>query len=832
MFAVRPIRAVAIIAALLAPTLLAQSPDQPRYLLPPPQIVATFDKPPLPQVIVGPTRQQLAVTMRKGNPTLAELARPTLRLAGSRVDPKNNAQHRNPGAYAITLKKIADGSETPVKVPPNANLTNIRFSPDGAHLAFANITDTAIQLWIADTATGQAKMVSGSDRLNAATSEQDSDTCIWVHDNVTIICEIVPPDRGPAPVEPIVPVGPPTLENHDKAAPAPTYEDMIRTPFDETLFEYYFASQLAAVDTSTGRRTLVGRPAIFESVSPAPNGEYVLVSKVKRPYSHLIPFDGFPQDVEIWNRRGEVARKVAEIPSREGVTLTGVRTGPRDYRWRPDQPATIVWAEALDEGNLKNKVPFRDKVMTLAAPFAGTPSELTKTEYRYTGVSFTEKGIALVSESDRATRRVRTWLLEPGAQPRKLWDRRQEDRYADPGTPVARGDNGTPAGGGGGRGGNRGAPILQNGDDIYLSGEGAGPEGDRPFLDRLNLKTLATDRLFRSDATSYETVVAPMTADAKTLLTRAESRTDPPNYYTRTAGGDAKRAVTTFKDPQELFRGVERQFITYQRKDGVKLSATLYLPPGYKKGERLPVIVWAYPREFSDTDTASQVVGSPNRFTLVSPGNTHMYLLFAGYAILDGPTMPIVGPGETANDHYVEQLVSSAEAAIDKVVEMGVADRNRIGVGGHSYGAFMTANLLAHSRLFKAGFAESGAYNRTLTPFGFQSERRTFWEVPDLYGKMSPFFHADQVKDPILLTHGEMDDNSGTFPIQSERFYMALKGHGATVRYLTLPYEAHGYAARETHLHLIAEKITWFDKYVKNSTAKATTDSHTVGIRD
>ena len=832
MFAVRPIRAVAIVAVLLAPTLLAQSPDQPRYLLPPPQIVATFDKPPLPQVIVSPTRQQLAVTMRKGNPTLAELARPTLRLAGSRVDPKNNAQHRNPGAYAITLKKIADGSETPVKVPPNANLTNIRFSPDGAHLAFANITDTAIQLWIADTATGQAKMVSGSDRLNAATSEQDSDTCIWVHDNVTIICEIVPPDRGPAPVEPIVPLGPPTLENHDKAAPAPTYEDMIRTPFDETLFEYYFASQLAAVDTSTGRRTLVGRPAIFESVSPAPNGEYVLVSKVKRPYSHLIPFDGFPQDVEIWNRRGEVARKVAEIPSREGVTLTGVRTGPRDYRWRPDQPATIVWAEALDEGNLKNKVPFRDKVMTLAAPFAGTPSELTKTEYRYTGVSFTETGVALVSESDRATRRVRTWILEAGAQPRKLWDRRQEDRYADPGTPVARGDNGTPAGGGGGRGGNRGAAILQNGDDIYLSGEGAGPEGDRPFLDRLNLKTLATERLFRSDATSYETVVAPMTADAKALLTRAESRTDPPNYYTRTAGGDAKRAVTTFKDPQELFRGVERQFITYQRKDGVKLSATLYLPPGYKKGERLPVIVWAYPREFSDTDTASQIVGSPNRFTLVSPGNTHMYLLFAGYAILDGPTMPIVGPGETANDHYVEQLVSSAEAAIDKVVEMGVADRNRIGVGGHSYGAFMTANLLAHSRLFKAGFAESGAYNRTLTPFGFQSERRTFWEVPDLYGKMSPFFHADQVKDPILLTHGEMDDNSGTFPIQSERFYMALKGHGATVRYLTLPYEAHGYAARETHLHLIAEKITWFDKYVKNSTAKATTDSHTVGIRD
>ena len=378
---------------------------------------------------------------------------------------------------------------------------------------------------------------------------------------------------------------------------------------------------------------------------------------------------------------------------------------------------------------------------------------------------------------------------------------------------------------GGGRGGGQPGAILQSGDDIYLAGDGASSEGDRPFLDRLNLKTLMIERLFRSGSKSYETPIVPLTDDASSILTRAESNTDPPNYYTRALRDSASRkAVTTFSDPQEFFRGVQRQFITYERKDGIKLSATLYLPPGYSKGERLPVVMWAYPREFSDTDTASQVVGSPNRFTLVTPGNSHMYLLFAGYAILDGPTMPIVGPGETANDRYVEQLVSSAEAAIDKVAEMGVADRNRIGVGGHSYGAFMTANLLAHSRLFRAGFAESGAYNRTLTPFGFQSERRTFWEAPDLYGKMSPFFYAHQVKDPIYLTHGEMDDNSGTYPIQSERFYMALKGHGATVRYVTLPYEAHGYAARETHLHLIAEKIAWFDKYVKHAEPRITTE--------
>jgi len=827
----RSIRVALLLAVFLAPAVAAQmqsTADAPRYLTPPANIVATFDAPPLPQVIVSPSRQLLALTMRRTNPTLAELARPTLRLAGARVDPKNNGPHRTNGVYAITLKKIADGSETKVTVPAQANLTNIRFSPDGSRLAFANIKDAGIELWIADTSTGQAKVMSGADRLNAANGEP----CDWLHDNVTLVCEIVPPGRGPAPIEPVVPAGPTILENHDKAAPAPTYEDMIRTAHDELLFEYYFTSQLASIDTTTGKRTTFGRPAIFDEVTPSSNGEYVLVAKVIRPYSHLIPMNGFPQQVEIWTRKSSggdvVARTIAEIPSREGVTLTGVRTGPREYRWRPDQPATVVWAEALDEGNLKNKVPFRDNVMALSAPFTSAPSELAKTEYRFSSVSFTDKGIALLSESDRATRRTRTWILEPGAQPKKLWDRKQEDRYGDPGTPVTRNDSGTTAVAivGGGRDATRGA-ILQHGDEIYLTGEGASPEGDRPFIDKLNLKTLATERLFRSDSKSYETVVEPLSDDAKTIFTHFETVTDTPNYYTRTIGDGAapRRAVTAFRDPQELFRGVEHQFLTYQRKDGVKLSATLYLPPGYRKGERLPLVMWAYPREFSDADSASQVVGSPNRFTLASPGNNHMYLLLAGYAILDGPTMPIVGPGETANDHYVEQLVSSAEAAIDKVVEMGVADRNRIGIGGHSYGAFMTANLLAHSRLFRAGFAESGAYNRTLTPFGFQNERRTFWEVPEIYGKMSPFFYANQIKDPILLTHGEMDDNSGTFPIQSERFYMALKGHGATVRYETLPYEAHGYAARETLLHLVAEKIAWFDKYVKNASARPTTEA-------
>jgi dipeptidyl aminopeptidase/acylaminoacyl peptidase len=780
----------------------AQTTDTTRYQLPPKEIVAAFDAPPLPQAILSPSKQVMALVWRRPYPTIAELAQPMLRLAGARINPKNNGPQRATQIYAITFKKIADGSEIKVMVPPKANLSDVRFSPDGSHLSFQNRKDDRIELWVADAATGRAKLLSGTDRLNAAMG----DPCDWLEDNATLVCELVPAGRGPAPSEPTVPVGPNIQENYGKAAPAATFEDMLKTAHDEALFEYYFTSQLAAINVNSGRKTLIGRPAIFGAVTPSPSGEYLLVSRIKRPFSHLIPGNGFPEDVEVWNRGGELVRKIADVPSREGVPLNGVQAGPRGYRWRPDQQATVLWTEALDGGDLKNKVPFRDKVMSVAAPFKDAPTEVAKTEWRVAGLSFTEKGIGLLSEADRVTRRIRTWILEPGVAPRKLWDRRQEAAYENPGSPVMRRDNG----GGGGN------VIMQTGDYIFLTGQGASPEGDRPFIDRLNLKTLATNRLFRSDAKAYETIVAPLNEEGKILLTRYETPTDPPNYYVRDLNGNSKRAVTQFKDPQPQLRGVTHQFVTYQRKDGVKLSATLYLPPGYKPGQRLPVIMWAYPREFGDPDSASQITGSPNRFTIVS-GYSHLFLLLSGYAIFDNPTMPIVGPGETANDHYVDQLVASAEAAIDKVVEMGVGDRERIGVGGHSYGAFMTANLLAHSRLFRAGFAESGAYNRSLTPFGFQSERRTFWEVPDLYAKMSPFWYANQIKDPILLMHGEADDNSGTFPIQSARFYMALKGQGATVRYVTLPFEAHGYAGRETLLHILAERINWFDKYVKNA---------------
>jgi dipeptidyl aminopeptidase/acylaminoacyl peptidase len=830
----RLIRAVALLALILVPALAlrqgiaAQVPtasDPPRYVLPPKAIVDAFDAEPLPQTLVSPNKQVIALTRARTYPTIAELAQPMYRLAGARVNPKTNGPHRasglpGTGIYAITLKKISDGAETAVKMPAQARISNVKFSPDGSRLSFLQTRDDGIELWVADGMTGASKaIVTGADRINATTG----DPCDWLKDGVTMVCRLVPAGRGPAPAEPLVPSGPHVEENYGKAAPAPTYEDLLKTTYDDTLFDYYFTSQLAAINVATGAKTTIGKPGVLSTAAPAPAGQYVLVTRIKKPFSHTVPMNGFAQDVEIWTRSGEIVKRIADQPSREGTTLTGVEPGPRGYRWRADQPATILWVEALDGGDLKNKVPFRDTVVSLTAPFSGQPVEVAKTEWRYAGINYTDAGIALLTEDDRASRRTRTWILEAGAPPRKVWDRKQDAAYDNPGTPVTRHNTGA-AGGGGGRGGGPTGSIIQNGDFIYVAGVGASKDGDRPFLDKLNVKTLKSERIFRSSAESLESFVAPLNDEMTRFLTRFETQKDAPNYFSREAGADSKRAVTQFTDPQPQVRDILRQYVTYKRNDGVTLSGTLYLPPGYKQGTRVPVILWAYPREFGDADSASQVSGSPNSFTTIR-GGSHMFLLLSGYAIFDDPTMPIIGPGETANDTYVEQLIASAQAAVDKVVEMGIADRDRIGVGGHSYGGFMTANLLAHSRLFRAGFAESGAYNRSLTPWGFQSERRSFWEAPDIYTKMSPFWYADKIKDPILLMHGEMDDNTGTFPINSERLYAALKGHGATVRLVMLPNEAHGYAARETLLHVLAERLNWFDKYVKNAGAKNTTDS-------
>ena len=792
--------AIAWLASAMADSAAAQS----RYLTPPKTIVDILDAAPLPSVVVSPSRTAIALLERSSMPSIAEVAEPMLRLAGMRISPRTNGLHRPGGIKGLRFRAIPDGGEKVVALPAGALIQDGSFSPDGKHYAFT-LVQKNIGLWIAEVSSGRARALTPLP-LNAVAGNP----CEWLTTSTALLCRFVPDGRGPAPAAPAVPTGPNIQENHGQAAPVPTFEDLLETDHDEALFEYYYTSQLALVDVSNGNRTTIGQPGMFETAGMSPNGELVLTARLERPFSRIVPASRFAKKVEILNRHGEVVHRIADVPLAESLPIQGVVTGPRSYRWNPTAPATLVWVEALDRGDGRAKVPYRDQVLALSAPFAEAPTELVKTEHRFSGLSWTERGVALLTESDRSTRRTTTWILRGTEQPGQLWNRSQEDAYGNPGAPLTKTTG-------------SGSVIVQLGDSIFLSGQGASASGDRPFLDRLNLKTRATERLFQSGEKNLETVVSLVGAEGRSILTRHETSVEPPNYFVRELQGSGRKQLTQFKDPAPQLAGLTKELITYSRSDGVTLSATLYLPPGYRQGERLPLLMWAYPREFTDPSAASQVTGSANQFTTIGWGTLQLLLLTQGYAVLDGPTMPIVGPGETANDTYVEQLVASAQAAIDAVVARGIADRERIAVGGHSYGAFMTANLLAHSDLFRAGIARSGAYNRTLTPFGFQNEERTFWEVPELYGKMSPFFYAHKINEPILLIHGEADNNSGTFPIQSERFYLALKGHGATVRYVTLPAEPHGYQARESVLHTVAEMLNWADKYVKNAAAPSRT---------
>ncbi len=778
---------------------------QPGYKKPPKEVLDILHAPVTPGVSVSPARDNMILTTGLRYPPLADLAQPVLRIAGRRINPASTAPFRFQYSVGLTLKRIADGSELKIETPPGAKISGLEWSDDGKHFAFLNTTSNRVEVWVGDAATGKIRNLKAI-TVNSAVGNPLS----WMPDNRTLLVQLVPANRGAVPATPSVPPEPNTQESSGRPGPVRTYEDLLKSPHDENLYEYYATSQLAFVDSTSGRATPVGQPAIFQSHDASPDGHHILVTRLHRPFSYLFPDSAFPRDVEVWDTKGKLVYKVASLPLADQIPINGVVNGPRTVRWRPDQPATLLWVKALDDGDPRKKVPHRDSMLTIKAPFTGQPVELFKTEHRLTGAFSGEKdGLIYFSDFDRDKRWQRTFIFyadKPEVAPKLLWSRNQQDRYTDPGTPAARIVGGQRA-------------ILQNGDFIYMSGTGSSPEGDRPFLDRVNLKTLKTERIFRSEANSYESVVTWLTDDMNQFITRRESPTEAPNYFVRNVTASTSKALTNFPDPTPQLRGIKKQLVTYKRADGVQCQFTLYLPPDYKPGTRLPTVVWAYPIEFTDADTASQITGSTQRTTSIS-GASHLFFLLEGYAVLDNTTMPIVGSPETVNNTYVEQIRMSAQAAIDKATELGVTDPDRVGVGGHSYGAFMTANLLAHTDLFRAGIARSGAYNRTLTPFGFQNERRTLWEAPDMYLKVSPFMYAMKINEPMLMIHGEADDNTGTFPIQSERMYQALKGHGATVRLVMLPHEAHGYAGRESIEHVLYEMISWFDKYVKNATPR------------
>jgi dipeptidyl aminopeptidase/acylaminoacyl peptidase len=797
-------RNVVLMLAGLTPMLLHA---QDGYRQPPEPIRSILDATPTPRVAVSPDNTLLLLLGRPSLAPVAEVAAPYIPMAGQRLNPNTGFPTRAATSTSLALMTIATGDTRTITIPGGAKIGNVRWSPDGKRAAFPMISDAGATLGVLDVATGTVATV-GTVRVNGAFG----DPCLWMPSSDALVCKTVAATRGAAPVAPTAPTGVVAQESFGTKSPERTYQDLLGNAHDEARFTYYGTSQLAIVSLNGTTRT-IGTPAIYTSAAPSPDGRYLLTSAMHTPFSYVVPMSRFPLVTDLWSIDGTKVRTVHDRPMavEQSTAFDAVDAGPRGIAWRADAPATLAWIEAMDGGDPARPSATRDRVVTLSAPFTGAPVQHLAVATRVRGVTWMKNDVAMVTEYWWKSRMTKTWIFNPstpGATPRLLHDRSAEDAYSDPGSPVM---TMTPQG-------TMVAKMSADRSAFFVTGEGESPAGAQPFVDRVDIATAKATRLWRSQGEQYEEPIALLDDRGARILTRRQSTTEPPNYWVRSLiARMAPRQLTRFADPAPQFAGITSKLITYSRPDGVQLSATLYLPAGYsaEKDGRLPFFFWAYPQEFKSAKAAAQVRGSPYLFVRPT-GASHLFMLTQGYGVLDGPTMPIVGEGDKEpNDTYVEQLTSSAKAAVDKVVELGVADRDRIGVGGHSYGAFMTANLLAHSNIFRAGIARSGAYNRTLTPFGFQQEERPYWEASAIYNRMSPFTYADRIKTPILLIHGMNDDNSGTFPIQSERMYAALKGNGAVVRYVQLPGEAHGYLGRESVGHTLAEMVNWLDQFVK-----------------
>jgi dipeptidyl aminopeptidase/acylaminoacyl peptidase len=791
------------------------------YRLPPAALQAIVDAARAPALSLSPQRDIVAVIETPPLPGIAEVAQPELKLAGLRINPRTCSASRFSFGADLSLLEVATRKERRITgLPRGLRLSDVSWSPDQRHLAFTHVAlkgeRGSVELWVVDVAERKARKLSPQP-LSAVLTRGFN----WLPDSSGLLVHWRPAGIGKAPVSSGIPSGPiaqdSTSDGHVRQLR--TYQDLLKSEDDARLFEYYITVQMAIIDLH-GKTRLVGAPGQFSRTSIAPGGEYLLTQSVTRPYSYIVPASSFGERVEVRDLHGVVVHTVANLPLEEGLPQgnDAVSDGVRHVSWRADAPASLVWAEAQDGGDPAREVVdgIRDLVMLQAAPFRQPPLVLARLTMRYAGIAWGRDDVALINERWHKTRAYKQWMIEPGhlsTPPELIHTGSYEDRYNSPGSPVMRADvNGFPR------------LLIGPGTTVLMDGAGATPDGDRPFIDRVSLTTKKKERLFQSAAPYFENVAAVLNDDGTLLLTTRESPTERPNYYLRDLTrpeGEQLTALTNYPHPTPQLKDVAKEQIRYTREDGVELTATLMLPPDYDAARDgpLPLLMWAYPQEFKSAGAASQTTGSPYRFNSVSYWGPAAFLAM-GYAVLDNPSFPIVGVGdEEPNDTYLPQLVASAEAAVEEVVRRGVADRHRIAIGGHSYGAFMTGNLLAHTRLFRAGIARSGAYNRTLTPFGFQSEERPYWQAAQVYQAMSPFNNADKIKDAMLLIHGAEDSNSGTFPLQSERMFQAIKGLGGTARLVMLPNESHAYRARESIMHMLYETNAWLEKYVKHATA-------------
>jgi dipeptidyl aminopeptidase/acylaminoacyl peptidase len=798
-----------IIILFIATSILLNAQEELGYQVPKKELLNLIDVDLAPTVLRNSKNTVMLLLSRSTYKSIADLSRQELRIAGLRVDPERFIGSRTTYYKKVELIDFEKG-EHPLIVeglPNNPQLTNFIWSPDEKKIAMTHTSDSGVELWTVDVASRKAKKLS-SEPINATMGSSIS----WLKNGKELLVKLLPKDREEIIDQSvIVPTGPKVTENNGEKAQNRTYQDLIKNPTDAKNFTQLSRSEIYRIDMD-GNKSRFLDAKMYRSVNVSPNGKYIMVSFVKKPFSYLVPYFRFPTETHVYDLEANLVKVISDNPLQEVLPkgFMAVSINKRNIGWRFDQPSTIYYVKALDKGDPEMKVPFRDALYEWEAPFNQNPSLLTKTINRYAGVIWGNDLYAIIYDRWWNSRNSKTYLFSPSKPniPAKVIDdRNYQDRYSDPGDFVT-------------QKGKYGKKILAlEGNKAFLLGDGFSEKGQFPFLDRIDLKSDKKVRIYESTYTEkYEQLYDYNFIDKK-LSVRIESKSEYPNYFIRSLGDkNSLTQQTFFENPFKNLKNVGKELISYKREDGLNLSGILYTPEGFNKDdpEQLPMILWAYPREYKDKSSAAQKTNNPNRFLYPSWGSP-IYWVTQGYVVLDRAAFPIIGEGtDEPNDSFRTQLVANAEAAIKAVVDKGYADRNRIAVGGHSYGAFMVANLLSHSNLFAAGIARSGAYNRTLTPFGFQSESRSYWEAPDVYYTMSPFMHADKMKTPLLLVHGEADNNSGTYPLQSERYYNALKGLGATTRLVMFPKESHGYRAKETILHLIWEQDQWLEKYVKN----------------
>lgn len=770
--------------------------------------LAEYDR--APSVSMTSDKQWMVLSYRDTYKSLQDLNQDELRLGGLRINPNTNISSTTTFINTLKVKKVTDANETLVKgLPENARISNMTWSPDESKIAFTHTNQTGNELWILDLKTAVATRLT-----DAVLNANLGNPITWYKDGKKLLIKVIPANK-PALInaQKAIPTGPIVSESEAGiVSQNRTYQDLLKNKTDEANFEALVTSELYTIDLN-GTKKLFKEAAMYSGEVFSPDGNYLLLTTIQKPFSYLVPLNRFPMKTVAYDKNGNEIKVVNEVALNEVMPkgFMAVRTGKRSMSWRADQPATLFFVEALDGGDPANKVDYRDALYTWEAPFDNAPELLTKTPQRYGGIEWGDDETAIIYDQWYDTRNLRTYLFNPEKKSDliTIWDRNYQDIYSDPGEFQTKKNQ-------------WGRYTLQKENNkLYLIGEGHSKEGQFPFIDELDLATLKTKRLYQSTATNQKESISEI-IDIKTgqILVNIQSKTDYPNYYFRNIKNKKGLQQITFnKNPFESIKDVHKEVIKYKRKDGVELSGTLYLPAGFDRKnpkEKLPLLIWAYPTEYKDKNSAGQSSANPNEFTFPYYGS-FVYWAAKGYAVLDDAAFPIIGEGDQEpNDTFIEQLVMNAEAAIDAIDQLGYIDRTRVGVGGHSYGAFMTANLLSHTDLFACGIARSGAYNRTLTPFGFQSEQRNYWEASEIYNKMSPFMNAEKMKTPLLLVHGEADNNPGTFTLQTERYFQALKGLGAPVRMVILPKESHSYVAKENILHLLWEQEQFLDKHLKN----------------